>query len=340
MAANLPDAVTVRYLCCTLMNSTTAPVNRRAELALLALALIWGTSHVITKNILTAHTPFFYNSLRFGFASLCFGLLFAGHLRRAESREIKQGMLLGLCSFIGIICYSVGLIFTAASKAGFITGLYLVFTPLVAFALFRARPAADHLVGLAVAVCGFGILSYPQNGTTFNWGDGLILLAALAWAFHIAATSAFASQSDVKTLAAAQVFTVAVLSLAAYFILSHAVGTNWPAPLDRLPSLEARPNVWQTNTLLQICYMALVVTFAAALLQTWAQGKVAATHAVLLYALEPVTAALFAWAVLGERLTLRSIVGASLIVLGVFISRLNLWQCIAGASTESVSHLT
>lgn len=313
------------------MNPSTASVNRRAELALLALALIWGTSHVITKNILTVHTPFFYNSLRFGFASLCFGLLFAGHLRKAQSREIRQGILLGLCSFVGIVCYSVGLIFTAASKAGFITGLYLVFTPLVAFALFRARPAADHLVGLAVAVCGFGILSYPQGGTTFNWGDGLILFAALAWAFHIAATSHFASQSDVKTLAAAQVVTVALLSIAAYFVLRYAVGTNWPAPLDRLPSLEARANVWQANTLLQICYMALVVTFAAALLQTWAQGKVAATFAVLLYALEPVTAALFAWAVLGEQLTARSIAGATLIVAGVFISRLNLWQPFARA---------
>jgi drug/metabolite transporter (DMT)-like permease len=318
------------------MNLSTVSVNRRAELALLALALIWGTSHVITKNILTAHTPFFYNSLRFGFAALCFGLLFAGHLRRAAAHEIRQGMLLGLCSFIGIVCYSVGLIFTAASKAGFITGLYLVFTPLVAFGLFRSRPAADHLVGLAVAVCGFGILSFPQGGTTFNWGDGLILLAALAWAFHIAATSSFASRSDVKTLAAAQVFTVAVLSIAAYFVLRYAVGTNWPAPLDRLPALEAGANVWQTNTLLQICYMALVVTFVAALLQTWAQGKVAATYAVLLYALEPVTAALFAWAVLGEQLTVRSITGASLIVLGVFISRLNLWQRLTGNERKGV----
>ena len=315
------------------MNQSTAPLNRHAELALLALALIWGTSHVITKNIVTAHTPFFYNSLRFGFASLCFGLLFAGHLRRAELRQIRQGALLGLCSFVGIVCYSVGMIYTTASKAGFITGLYLVFTPLVAFALFRARPAADHLVGLAVAVCGFGILSYPQGGTTFNWGDALILFAALAWAFHIAATSHFARQSDVKTLAAAQVFTVTLLSFATYFLLRKF--TNWPAPFDQLPSLEARANVWQTDTLVQIAYMALVVTFAAALLQTWAQGKVAAAYAVLLYALEPVTAALFAWAALGERLTARSIAGATLIVLGVFISKLNWWQRLAGNEGKS-----
>jgi drug/metabolite transporter (DMT)-like permease len=310
------------------MNQPAAPVTRRAELALLALALIWGTSHVFTKNILTAHTPFFYNSLRFGIASLCFGLLLSRHLRQASAREIRQGILLGLCSFVGIICYSVGLIYTAASKAGFITGLYLVFTPLVAFALFRARPAIDNLIGLIVAVLGFGILSYPQGGATFNQGDGLILCAALAWAFHIAATSHFAQQSDVKTLAAAQVITVTLLSFATYFLLRTV--TNWPAPLGQLPSLEARTNIWQTSTLIQIVYMALVVTFAAALLQTWAQGKVTAAYAVLLYALEPVTAALFAWAALGEQLSVRSITGATLIVLGVFISRLNLWQRLTG----------
>ena len=308
------------------MNRSTSPINGRAELAFIALALVWGTSHVITKNILTAHTPFFYTSLRFGLAALCFGLLFAGHLRRARSREIRQGALLGLCSFAGIVCYTVGLVFTAASKAGFITGLYLVFTPLVAYAFFRTRPAADQLIGLAVAVVGFGILSYPPGGAAFNWGDGLILGAALAWAAHIAATSAFARESDVKTLAATQVIVVAALAIAAHFILRQAIGAAWPAPFDRLLALEARPNTLTMNTWLQIGYMALVVTFAAALLQTWAQGKAPATHAVLLYALEPVTAALFAWAVLGEQLTWRSALGATLIVCGVLIARLGLWQ--------------
>jgi drug/metabolite transporter (DMT)-like permease len=314
--------------------STTSTYNERAELALVGLALIWGTSHVITKNILTVHTPFFYTSWRFGVAALCFGLLFAGHLRKAQRAQIAQGALLGLCSFTGIVCYSIGLVFTAASKAGFITGLYLVFTPLLAFLFFRTRPAADHLIGLAVAVCGFGILSYPQGGASFNWGDGLILCAALAWAAHIAATSAFARQSEVKTLAAVQVIVVALLAITAHLVLRQLAGAALPAPFDRLLLLEARPNVLSTATLLQIGYMALVVTFVAALVQTWAQGKVATTHTALLYALEPVTAALFAWAVLGESLTWRSILGASLIIFGVFISRLGLIQRLNPASVN------
>jgi drug/metabolite transporter (DMT)-like permease len=311
------------------MNPATTTYNGRAELALVTLALIWGTSHAITKNILTTHTPFFYNSWRFGLAALCFGLLFAKPLRQAQRAQVAQGVLLGLLSFAGIVLYSIGLMFTAAAKAGFITGLYLVFTPLLALLIFRARPQPDDLMGLFIAVIGFGLLSYQSGAASFNRGDSLILLAALAWAAHIAATSAFARQSEVKTLAAVQVFTVALLAIFMHCLLRY--GIAFPA---RLAQLEARPNNLQAGLFAQIVYMALVVTFLAALLQTWAQGKIAATHAVLLYALEPVTAAIFAWALLGERLTWRDVFGATLIVLGIFTSRLGLLQRVSTTANE------
>jgi drug/metabolite transporter (DMT)-like permease len=173
------------------------------------------------------------------------------------------------------------------------------------------------------------LLSYPPGGTSFNWGDGLILLAALAWAAHISATSAFARKSDTKTLAAVQVIVVAVLAIITHFALRYNLG--FPA---RLAQLEARPNDLQSGIFMQIVYMALVVTFLAALLQTWAQGKIAATHAVLLYALEPVTAALFAWAMLGEHLTWRDVIGASMILLGILISRLGLLQRLSNTANE------
>src|ERR1051326_8530648 len=89
----------------------------QSDVALIALALMWGTSHVITKEILATHSPAFYTSLRFGIAAVCFGLAFAGHLRRSNRREIKQGVLLGLLSFAGIGLYVVGLSFTQVSNA-------------------------------------------------------------------------------------------------------------------------------------------------------------------------------------------------------------------------------
>jgi drug/metabolite transporter (DMT)-like permease len=283
----------------------------RSDGALIFLALIWGTSHVITKDALATHSPAFYTSARFGIASICLVILFAGHLRRSKRGEIVQGILLGFCSFAGIAFYVVGLVFTQASKAGFITGLYLAFTPIIAYILFRSRPTRDHLAGLAIAIFGFILLSLPRGGESVNWGDILVLLAAIAWAGHIAATSAFAIQSDVRTLAAVQVMTVALLAISVNLILRRLGMETSPNPID-----------WKFAA--QIGYMALMVTVIAALVQTWVQGRVSSTHAAVFYALEPVTAAVFAYLLFGEKLGIGRGLGATLIVAGVMISRLKL----------------
>lgn len=297
----------------------------KSDAALIMLALTWGTSHVITKDILATHSPAFYTSARFGVAALCFGLLFGNHLRRSNRKEIVKGAWLGLFSFAGIGFYTSGLVFTQASKAGFISGLYLVFTPLLGYLLFRSQPTRDHLAGLLIAVGGFALLSFPQTGELFNWGDILILFAAVAWAAHIAATSAFASEADVRTLASVQVMVVAALSISAYFILSWVAGSAAdPKSLPTLLAMEAGSNPINWRFAAQVAYMAVVVTLIAALAQTWAQKRVHSTHAAILYALEPVTAAIFAYLVLSETLDWRRGVGAALIITGVMISRLRL----------------
>src|SRR5215813_13406140 len=297
----------------------------KSDSALIMLALIWGTSHVIQKEIFATHSPAFYTSVRFGIAALCFGLLFGRRLLRSDRKEIMKGAWLGLFSFAGIAFYTSGMVYTQASKAGFISGLFLVFTPLLGYLLFRSRPTRDHLTGLVIAVGGFALLSYPQTGEPFNWGDILILFAAMAWAAQIAATSAFASESDVKTLAAVQVTVVAVLSLSAYFILNWMAGSAAdPKSLPALVAMEAGSNPINWRFAEQVAYMAVVVTFIAALAQTWAQKRVSSTHAAILYALEPVTAAVFAYLVLSEKLGWRSGVGAALVIAGVMVSRLRL----------------
>ena len=214
----------------------------KSDGALIALALMWGTSHVITKDILANHSPSFYTSARFGLAAIFFAIMFWRHLSGSTAREIRQGILLGLCSFAGIAFYVTGLVFTQASKAGFITGLYLVFTPLVAYALFRTRPNRDHLAGLLVALGGFILLSFPRGQESINWGDLLVLLAAVAWATHIAATTAFALQGDVRTLAAVQVMTVALLALSVHLGLRWAAGRR--APIRWMGNFSGRSVIW------------------------------------------------------------------------------------------------
>lgn len=287
----------------------------RAEISLVALALIWGTSHVITKDILATHSPSFYTAARFGVASLFFLAVFWRHLRLATRREVGQGVLLGLCSLAGIALYVSGLVFTQVSKAGFISGLYMVFTPVAAWALFRTNPRREHLAGLAVAIGGVVLISFPGlaggSREAVNIGDVLVLLAAIAWGVHIAATTAFAVRGDVRTLAVVQVLTVALLALVIHLALRLAGWERSANPLDR-------------QFLWQIGYMSLVVTCVAALVQTGAQKSISSTHAAILYALEPVSSTIFAYLVFGEQLGWRRGVGAVIILIGVSISRLGL----------------
>ena len=205
------------------MNNSVAKVQSsplKADAALIGLALMWGTTFVVTKDVLATHSPFFYTSARFGLAAACFVIIFARHLRRSARREIFEGVVLGLCVFAGISFQVAGLVYTSAAKAGFINGLYLAFTPIFSFALFGVRPSKDNLAGLALAVCGFSLLSFPKQGEAINWGDLLVLCAAAAWALHIVATGIFARRSSVRPLAAVQVITVAVLATFVYLALS------------------------------------------------------------------------------------------------------------------------
>jgi drug/metabolite transporter (DMT)-like permease len=308
--------------------SETAP-TWRADAALAALALMWGSTFVITKDVVSTHSPLFYTSTRFGIASAVFGLMFARHLRSSRLNEIREGVILGSCVFAGILLQVSGIVYTTASKAGFITGLYLVFTPVISYLVFRVRPSRDNMAGLLLAIGGFAVLSAPRSGAGEGslLGDMLVLCAASAWATHIVATSVYGRRSDIRTLAAVQVFTVAALAITAYLAL-HAVALSAsnPQQLPRLLALEARDNPLTWRFLAQVGYMALFATILAALVQTWAQGKLSPTHSAILYALEPASGAFFAYLVFGERLGARGGVGAALIIAGVFVSRLGLWS--------------
>jgi len=308
--------------------------NIRADLALGALALMWGTTFVITKEIVATHSPFFYTSVRFGLASLAFIIIFRRHLLKARRNEVREGIILGLCVFMGITLQVFGIVYTTASKAGFITGLYLVFTPLISYAFFRVPPTRDNLAGLALAIAGFSLLTMPGAGESLNRGDFLVLCAASMWAAHIVATSVFGRRSDVRTLAAVQVVTVALLAIIAYLILHSAVATSAdPSSLPRLIALEGRDNPWTWRFAAQVGYMAVFATVVAALVQTWAQGKMTPSHAAIVYALEPVSAAFFAFLVFNERLQWRGWLGAIAILAGVMVSRLGLFTRVFGRTT-------
>jgi len=316
-------------------NRLTAKLG--ADLSLGALALMWGTTFVITKDIVATHSPFFYTSMRFGLASVGFALLFGRHLRHSSRQAVREGIILGLCIFTGITLQVAGIVYTTASKAGFITGLYLVFTPIISYLIYRVRPSRDNLAGLVLAIGGFVLLTLPKGDDSFNIGDLLVLGAAVAWATHIVATSIYGRRSDVRTLAAVQVIAVAVLAIFVFLVLHAIAGSaDNPAALPKLVAIEARENPLTWRFAAQVGYMAVFATILAALVQTWAQGRMSPTHAAILYALEPASAALFAYLALSEKLGWRGSLGALVIVAGVFVSRLGLLTRLLGRQPSNV----
>ena len=317
--------------------SNRTSTTLRADLALGALALMWGTTFVITKDVVTTHSPFFYTSVRFGLASVGLVLLFGYHLRHSSRQAVREGIILGLCIFTGITLQVAGLVYTTASKAGFITGLYLVFTPIISYLLYRVRPSRDNLAGLVLAMAGFTLLTLPKSGDSFNIGDLMVFGAAVAWATHIVATSIYGRRSDIRTLAAVQVIAVALLAIFVFLVLHSIAGsTDNPDALPRLVAIEARENPLTWRFAAQVGYMAVFATIVAALVQTWAQGRMSPTHAAILYALEPFSAAFFAYVVISEKLGWRGGLGAVSIVAGVFVSRLGLLTRLLGRQPSNL----
>ena len=313
------------------MQSTNArDLTVRADLAMAALAVIWGSTHPITKAVVATHSPFFYTSCRFGLASIGFVLLFGSHLRRARRSEVWEGVILGVCTFAGITLLVSGIVYTTPSKTAFINGMFLVFAPVISYLLFRVSPTRDNLSGLVLALAGFTVISLPKGGQGYNIGDLLVLLAAVTWATHIVATSVYGARSDVRTLASVQVITVAVLATTAYVVLHGVAAGADPATLPQLLALEARDNALTWTFAKQVGYMALFATILAALVQTWAQGKMAPTHAAILYALEPLSGAFFAYVMFSEKLGWRGAMGAALILTGILVSRIGLVSRLAG----------
>jgi len=288
----------------------TGTYSWQADLALLGVALIWGATFVMVKEAV-AHFPVFgFLTLRFSLGMLSLvPLLCTPHpstgagvpmLRRAE---LWAGMLVGLTLMAGYGLQTAGLRHTTAAKTGFITGLSVVFVPLLDAMLWGRRPALAVRVGVVLAALGLALLTLSAE-LTVAWGDLLVLGCALAFALHILGLSAFAPRIQPRLLIATQIATVALVSA----LISRV--TEWP-----WPSLSS-------EVLWVALFTGVLATSLAYGVQTVAQRFTSATHTALIFAMEPVFAALFACVLAGERLALRRWAGCGLILAAMLIVEL------------------
>jgi drug/metabolite transporter (DMT)-like permease len=277
-----------------------------ADASLVLVTLVWGTTFVVVKLAVESTDPILFVGLRFAVGALALAALYPARLARARRATYLAGALLGLALLVGFVLQTLGLRVTTPARAGFITGLSVVLVQLIEAAAFRRRLPAGAVLGVLLSAVGLTALSAPLTAAELaggDWrGDLLVLGCALAFALHIVGVGHFAGRHDPAAITTVQVGTVAALAgLAAWL-------AGAPPPDG---------SVW-----LSVAYMGVVATALVFGLQNWAQIHTTATHTALIFALEPVFAALFSALLYGEALAARAIAGGALILAGMLVAEL------------------
>jgi drug/metabolite transporter (DMT)-like permease len=287
-----------------------------ADLLLFSVAIVWGFNFVAIKYVteqladtqkaavggVVAGTML-YLLYRYVTATVIFTAARPHALLRATRRQWGMGGLLGFFYLTALIVQTIGLQYTTPGKSGFITGLSVAMVPFLYWAVARRSPGWFQVLGAMVATLGLGVLSLRGN-FTLSWGDGLTLLGSLLYALHIMTTGFFAPKVPPSTLAVTQmaVSTVMIAVITPFF--AHV-------------TLSLPWQVWAA-----IVWTALSGTIYAFFIQAWAQRFTTSTHAAVLLCFESVFAAFFGIIFGMDSVTVRLIVGASLILSGTLIIEL------------------
>ncbi len=267
---------------------------------LVLVTLIWGSTFLIVKNAVRLSGPFTYLTLSYGVGSLTLAVIFHKRLRHITHTELLSGLVLGMILFTGYALQTIGLQYTTVSKAGFITGLSIPLVPVFAFLLLRQKPTQGAIVGFVLSLAGLFLLSFNDKfNFVFGLGEILILGAAIAFALHIVNVSRFAPKVDAINLAIVQLTVTSLFSLIAMLIAREPFV---------MPSLA----VWGS-----VLFMGVVDVAFTLSAMIWVQQLVSGTRAALIYALEPMWAALFGFALAGDKLSLLAWIGCGFILSGM-----------------------
>lgn len=273
--------------------------------ALLAAAAIWGTTFPLVKDALREISAFEFLAIRFSIATAVLAALSPKAARASVRTGLRAGLTAGGLLGLGHAFQTIGLDHTLSTNAGFITGLYVVFTPLLASVVLRRRPAAVVLFGVLLTAVGLALMSLRPNGDrlAFNGGDLLVLVCAVLYAGQIVTLARYAAESDPRVLTLQQLGVTAIL-----FILLT------PAQPIRAPTSAA---VW-----IAVVATALGSSVFGIGVQTWAQRRISPTRTAVIISMEAPFAGLAAFLLADERLTSRAWVGAAMILAGMLIVEL------------------
>jgi drug/metabolite transporter (DMT)-like permease len=283
-----------------------------ADILLLLVAFVWGSTFVIVQNALDFLMPFSFNGVRFTMASvllIAWLLIFQRkQLKECNRKLIFSGIIIGFWLFVGYATQTAGLLFTTSSKAGFITGLSVVLVPVFSL-LLKQKPSKNAILGIMVATIGLYLLTMTDS-ISLTIGDGLVFICAIAFALQIILTGKYSFNFPTLLLTVVQIITVAVLSMICAFLFE-----DWQSSFTSDILLD-------TNVLTALIITSVFATALAFLIQTSVQKYTNPTRVALIFAMEPVFAAItgFIWA--GDRLSISAFAGCLLIFAGMIYAEI------------------
>jgi drug/metabolite transporter (DMT)-like permease len=285
----------------------------KSDLLLLLAAAIWGFAFVAQRIGMDYIGPFTFNGIRFALGALSLlplaffnrrqPLATARTAFKSRAAFLYGGLLAGTVLFAGASLQQVGLIYTTAGKAGFITGLYVVIVPILGL-LGRQRTDAGTWLGALLAVWGLYLLSIKSASFSISAGDLLEIIGAVFWAVHVIVIGWLSPRTDTVRLAITQFAVCSLLSLATAFVIETV-------------SLDAI-----RQAAIPILYGGLLSVGVAYTLQVVVQRRAHASHAAIILSLEAAFAALGGWVILDETLSLRAGAGCALMMTGMLLSQL------------------
>ena len=277
----------------------------RADLLLLSVAIAWGVTFLMVQDAINTTPVYAFLFFRFAIASVLMFFIAYKYLNEINKKTILYGIILGLFLFSAFATQTFGLAYTKSSIVAFITGLNVIVVPFLAYFIFKDYISKNVLIATVVAVIGLYLLTM-SGALTIGKGELLTLICAFLFALQIIFTGKFSKEVNVFLLVLFQLITVAVLSL--IFSLS----------LDDVTFNLTYDYVFFKAVLIT----AVFATVYAFLIQTYMQQFTTATKTAIIFAMEPVSASVFAYISVGEVLTSIQLTGAILIVFATVVAEL------------------
>ncbi len=289
-----------------------------AEGALLLTTLIWGATFAIIKTALSDISPMPFITTRF-FVALLFLLPFAAKIFKGENfATVKDGIILGLFYFLGFASQTIGLNYTTATKSGFITGTFILFTPVFQYVFEKKLPAKANLLGIVFVVIGLSFLSskgssyfdiFNELGSNFNLGDVFTLICAVFFALYLVYLDMISKKHNFMPLVFLQIAVTALggMIFSVFFFVTDFTVSKFE---------------FSGNVIIAIIYTSLLATIITTILQTKYQKEVTPTKAGIIFSFEPIFAAVVAYFALSERITKFGFIGCIFIFTGLLVTEL------------------